>query len=87
MSVRYILQSSDALSEIMSAIASKGRITKFDNLKGLAILLVVLGHLTFIRSFWVMSFTRNFVFLIHLPLFFFVAGYFSKIGPDEPVKD
>lgn len=70
----------------MSAIASKGRIVKFDNLKGLAILLVVLGHLTLFRSFWVMSLTRNFVFLIHLPLFFFVAGYFSKIGPDEPVK-
>ena len=63
-----------------------GRINKFDNLKGLAIFLVVLGHLTFYRNYDAIGFIRNFVFLIHLPVFFFVAGYFSKVGPDEPIK-
>lgn len=65
---------------------STGRINKFDNLKGLAILLIVLGHLTFFRNYPAMGLIRNFVFLIHIPIFFFVSGYFSKTGPDEPVK-
>lgn len=63
-----------------------GRINKFDNLKGLAIFLIVLGHLTLFRSNDTIGFIRNFVFLFHLPVFFFVAGYFSKVGPDEPIK-
>ena len=66
--------------------ATSGRINKFDNLKGLAIFLIVLGHITLFRKYDSIGFIRNFVFLIHLPIFFFVAGYFSKIGPDEPVK-
>lgn len=65
---------------------TKTRINKFDNLKGLAILLIVLGHMTMFRSNGFIGFIRSFVFLIHLPVFFFVAGYFSKIGPDEPIK-
>ncbi len=67
-------------------VEATGRINKFDNLKGLAILLIVMGHLTFFRKFEAISFIRDFVFLFHLPVFFFVAGYFSKIGPDEPIK-
>ena len=63
-----------------------GRINKFDNLKGLAIFLIVLGHLTLFRKYDSIGFIRDFVFLFHLPVFFFVAGYFSKIGPDEPIK-
>ncbi|MBR4448483.1 acyltransferase family protein [Methanobrevibacter sp.] len=69
----------------MNAVKS-GRINKFDNLKGLAIFLMVLGHLTLFRGNDFIGFVRNFVFLFHLPVFFFVAGYFSKVGPDEPIK-
>ncbi|WP_458406578.1 acyltransferase family protein [Methanobrevibacter sp.] len=70
----------------MSELPSTGRINKFDNLKGLAIFLIVLGHLTFFKKQPYIEFIWNIVFLIHLPVFFFVAGYFSKIGPDEPLK-
>lgn len=65
---------------------TKTRINKFDNLKGLAIFLIVLGHMTLFRGDDFIGFVRNFVFLFHLPLFFFIAGYFSKIGPEEPIK-
>jgi len=60
----------------------KERINKYDNLKGLAILLVVLGHLDFMNT---ISFYSLF-FLIDLPIFFFVAGYFSKIDIHQPSK-
>ena len=42
--------------------------------------------MTLFREHGAISFIWNFVFLFHLPVFFFVAGYFSKIGPDEPIK-
>ena len=29
---------------------------------------------------------EHFIFFIDLPLLFFVAGYFSKLGPDQPLK-
>lgn len=70
----------------MAEVTVKTRINKFDNLKGLAIFLIVLGHLTLFRKVDSMAFIRGIVFLFHLPVFFFVAGYFSKIGPDEPIK-
>ncbi len=30
---------------------------------------------------------HNFLYIIHLPIFFFVAGYFSKIDIDQPLKN
>lgn len=62
-----------------------GRINKYDNIKGLAIFLIVIWHLNSINAFAGTVFFR-FIFLIALPSFFFVSGYFSKIGPDEPLK-
>lgn len=60
------------------------RINKFDNLKGLAILMIVFRHL---RPFNVFpTLLVKFVFIVSLPLFFFVAGYFSKTTSDQPVK-
>lgn len=59
------------------------RINKYDNLKGFAIILIVLGHLPGLLS---PAFDHRFIYIIHLPIFFFVSGYFSKIGPDEPIK-
>lgn len=63
--------------DIMESI---GRINKYDNLKGLAIILIVLGHMCLFPTI------KGVIYIIHLPIFFFVAGYFSKIGPDEPIK-
>ncbi len=62
---------------------TKERINKFDNLRGFAIFLIVLGHLPGLLS---PAFDHRFIYIIHLPIFFFVSGYFSKIGPDEPLK-
>lgn len=59
---------------------SVGRINKYDNLKGLAIILIVLGHMCLFPVL------KSVIYIIHLPIFFFVAGYFSKIGLDEPIK-
>ena len=70
----------------MANITTKPRINKFDNLKGLAIILIVLGHMLFLTKYISISLLKNFIFVFHLPIFFFVAGYFSKIGPKEPMK-
>lgn len=63
-----------------------GRINKYDNLRGLAIILIVLGHMSFLTAFTSVKLIHSLLYIIHLPIFFFVAGYFSKIGSDEPVK-
>ena len=65
---------------MIDIMESVGRINKYDNLKGLAIIFIVLGHMCFFPVL------KNVIYIVHLPIFFFVAGYFSKIGPDEPVK-
>lgn len=62
---------------------SKPRINRYDNLKGLAIILVVFGHFEFGK---VLDPYGSAIFLIDLPLFFFVAGYFSKIDSEQPIK-
>ena len=69
----------------------KVRINKYDNLKGFAIILIVLVHVLDVATLNIATFDSvtlftKFVTIIHLPIFFFVAGYFSKIGPDEPIK-
>ncbi len=46
----------------------------FDVLKGIAIILMILGHCN-------VGHLRAFIFSFHMPLFFFVTGYFLKIRP------
>lgn len=46
----------------------------FDVLKGIAIILVIIGHCYF-------GHFRPFIYSFHMPLFFFVTGYFLKIRP------
>lgn len=71
----------------MNSNSGKKRINKFDNIKGLAIFLIVLGHLCFLHGqYESIEFIRSTLFIFHLPLFFFVAGYFSKIDSDQPLK-
>ncbi len=62
------------------------RIHKYDNMKGIAIFLIVLGHMLFVTKYTSVKWLHDIIYIIHLPIFFFVAGYFSKIGPDEPIK-
>ena len=62
------------------------RINKFDNLKGLAIFCVVLGHMAFLTKYASIDFIHHFVLIIHLPIFFFVAGYFTKIDENLVIK-
>lgn len=61
----------------VSALQSEdGRDETFDVLKGIAIILMIVGHCNF-SSF------RGFIYSFHMPLFFFVAGYFLK---DRPLR-
>ena len=62
----------------------KVRINKYDNIKGFAIFLIVFGHFNVMDT--LDPFFSKLILLTGLPLFFFVSGYFSKIGPDEPLK-
>ena len=53
----------------------------YDNMKGVLILLVVLGHLLF--SFSTINSHRAsiltyFIFTFHMPLFMMITGFFSK---------
>ncbi|PAV06309.1 acyltransferase family protein [Methanobacterium bryantii] len=73
----------------MSAVI---RDLKFDNLRGLAIILVVFGHFIgsclvanrFVGSGLDLAYTS--IYLFHMPLFIFISGYFSKIASDTNVK-
>ena len=62
---------------LMSEYSSKGcsqRDDSFDVLKGIAILLVIVGHCGTFRF-------RPFIYSFHMPLFFFIAGFFLKSRP------
>ncbi|WP_295723292.1 acyltransferase family protein [uncultured Methanobrevibacter sp.] len=62
----------------------KKRLDKYDNIRGIGILIVLIVHFDILGIF--AGFTHKLLVLSCLPLLFFVAGYFSKIGPDEPIK-
>ena len=62
---------------------------KLDNLRGLAIVLVVLTHFTMLSSFYssfAFNFICKFVYFFHMPLLIFVSGYLSKIRPNWVLK-
>jgi len=59
-------------AEISCSPLDEERNETFDVLKGITIILVIVGHCGF-GSF------RGFIYSFHMPLFFFVAGYFLKI--------
>lgn len=61
-------------TETSYAPQNKERDVTFDVLKGIAIILVIVGHCEF-GPF------RAFIYSFHMPLFFFVAGYFLKKRP------
>lgn len=62
---------------------------KFDNLRGFAIILIVLGHFieeTKFFDFFEFNFTYRFLYLFHLPLLIFISGYFSKDSAQSSTK-
>lgn len=58
----------------------EGHIALFDNLKGLLIILVVLGHIAHPvhNTNPVLSFAFDVVYLFHMPLFVLMSGLFAK---------
>ena len=56
----------------MSELAKKERDITFDVMKGIGILLVLLGHV------WGIPTINHIITSFHMPMFFIVAGYFSK---------
>lgn len=70
----------------MEIKSSKVRLNNYDNLKGIAIITIIIIHMAFLTEYTSVSTIKNMMFFIGLPIFFFISGYFSKIGPDEPIK-
>ncbi|MDR0799464.1 MAG: acyltransferase family protein [Dysgonamonadaceae bacterium] len=57
----------------------QGRIAAFDMLKGVGIILVIVGH-----NVPLSSLLYKFIFSFHMPLFFLVSGYFFRPQPVVP---
>ncbi|MDR3063741.1 MAG: acyltransferase family protein [Methanobrevibacter sp.] len=64
---------------------SKTRLNKYDNLRGLGMILVVVGHLMIYLEF-IEPTIGNMISLTALPLLFFVSGYLSKVESSSIVK-
>lgn len=60
--------------EATTSLQDGGRDETFDVLKGIAIIFMIIGHCE-------IGSLRPFIFSFHMPLFFFVTGYFLKIRP------
>jgi len=58
----------------------EGRICKWDNAKGLLIICVVIGHLSygFASGSFVLSRLQLWIYSFHMPAFFYLSGMFSK---------
>ena len=60
--------------EAAAPLQNGGRDETFDVLKGIAIILMIVGHCK-------IGPLKAFIFSFHMPLFFFIAGYFFLIRP------
>lgn len=63
---------------------AKDRITSFDNLKYLLIVLVIFGHVSYYVDFEnsthivrIEGYLKHIIYAFHMPLFIFISGYFS----------
>lgn len=65
----------------MEKVHIKIRDKRIDSLKGILILLVIMGHLIEmnITSFGC-NFLHNLIYLVHMPLFVFLSGYVSNVN-------
>ena len=61
-------------NETPYTLQNEERDETFDVLKGIAMILVIIGHCYF-------GLFRTFIYSFHMPLFFFVTGFFLKIRP------
>ena len=60
-------------------VKEKQRDLHIDALKGVLILLVILGHcIGHNRSYFINMTVYNYVYLFHMPLFVFLSGYFTR---------
>lgn len=68
--------------ETMASSATSSRLQEFDVLKGIAIFLVVIGHLADLGTveFRLFRCVFSFVYAFHMPLFVFLAGLFDGPG-------
>jgi len=57
------------------------RKTELDILRGLMIICVVIGHCSFAGSLYVD------IFWFHMPVFFMISGYLTKVPTSNPLKD
>lgn len=74
-------------SDNIDSNPKKVKVAKYDNLKGLAIIFVVMAHfLAPIRGFPVYMGLTNLAAILAMGIFFFVSGYFSKVSVDTPIK-
>lgn len=67
----------------------KQRVAYFDQMKGLAIILVVIGHLTQFAFGLQGSDVNRWLEIFHMPIFFYISGYFAyKVlgSPEEVLK-
>lgn len=55
----------------------KQRVAAFDIMKGVAIILMIVGHWPFVPEWGI-----RWIFSFHMPLFFILAGYFHKVTSD-----
>lgn len=61
---------------------------KIDNIKGMLILLVVLGHMLETELGYGMNKSLYVVlYSFHMPLFVYTTGYFAKFNPGRLVKN
>ena len=59
-------------------LKNKGRAVHIDIAKGIAICLMVYGHVN--------SYGSSYIYLFHMPLFFILSGYLTKLDvPDGQV--
>lgn len=65
----------------------KIRIPYWDNIKGLLIILVVIGHLLETLPQGHLSIIYKLIYLFHMPLFIFVSGYLAKFNLKKSVKN
>ena len=58
----------------------KNRIAKWDNLKGLLIISVVIGHFVepLVEYSWAYKVIWTAIYFVHMPLMIFLAGMFIK---------
>jgi fucose 4-O-acetylase-like acetyltransferase/lysophospholipase L1-like esterase len=65
--------------DIQNSNINKNRVYYWDNIKGILISLVVMGH--FLLDYLDFGYARyivSFIYFFHMPAFVFVSGYFSK---------